>query len=117
MRSTLLLTATLLLAPLALACSSKDEAKSDDKAKSNDKAKADDKPSLMLTNDTPACRSALSCCEEMVKLEKGEAKPEDINLSCSGVGMAPDDATCDQFKKGYAMGIEASTKPVPDVCK
>lgn len=111
MRSAVLLTATLLLAPLALACSSKDEAKPDDKAK------ADDKPSLMLTNDTPACRSALSCCEEMVKLEKGEAKPEDINLSCSGVGMANDDATCDQFKKGYAMGIEASSKPVPDVCK
>jgi hypothetical protein len=116
MRSTLLLAATLLLAPLALACSSKDEAKSDDKA--NDKPKAEDKPSLRLTNDTPACRSALSCCEEMVKLEKGgEAKPEDINLSCSGVGMAPDDATCGEFKKGYAMGIEASTKPVPDVCK
>jgi hypothetical protein len=110
MRSALLFTATLLLAPLALACSSKDEAKSDDKAKA-------DKPSLRLTNDTPACRSALSCCEEMVKIEKGAAKPEDINLSCSGVGMSNDDATCDQFKKGYAMGIEASGKPVPDVCK
>ena len=114
MRSSLILAAALFLAPLS-GCKS-DEAKSDDKAKTDDK-KADDKPSLMLTNDTDACRGALKCCEEMVKLEKGEAKPEDINLSCSGVGMAADDKTCGEFKTGYAMAIEASGKPVPDVCK
>ena len=88
----------------------------DKKDGEGDKAKAD-KPSLHLSNDTDACRNALKCCEEMVKAEKGEATPEDINLSCSGVGMAPDDKTCDDFKKGYAMSFESKDKPVPDSCK
>ena len=101
-----------LLAALAFApaCDKKDEAKKDE-------AKKDDKPSLRLSNDTPACRQALECCEKMVEVTNGSATPEDIDLSCSGVGMAPDDKTCGDFKTGYAMGIEAAGKPVPDVCK
>lgn len=82
------------------------------------KAASEDKGSgLMLSNDTPLCRKALECCEKMVELDKGKASPEDINLSCSGVGMAADDKGCDDFKKGYAMSIEGKGKPVPDSCK
>ncbi len=86
---------------------------------SGDKPKpASDKgPSLMLRNDTPACQKALECCGKMVELDKGTATPEDINLSCSGVGLAADDKTCDDFKKGYAMAIESKEKPVPESCK
>jgi hypothetical protein len=94
----------------ASACDKQDDAKQDD-------AKKDAKPSLMLSNDTPACRQALECCEQMVEATKGSATPEDINLSCSGVGMAPDDSTCGEFKKGFAMAIEAGGKPLPDSCK
>ena len=53
----------------------------------------------------------------MVEAEKGKATPEDINLSCSGVGMADSDDICKEFKKGYAMALEASGKPLPDDCK
>lgn len=103
----------LTVSALSLAgCDKKEEASGDKK----DKADAD-KPSLMLSNDTPECRKALECCEAMVAAEKGKTTPEDINLSCSGVGMADSDATCEEFKKGYAMSIEASGKPVPDDCK
>ncbi|MFO7562321.1 MAG: hypothetical protein R6X02_06730 [Enhygromyxa sp.] len=108
--SVLPLLAALVFAP---ACDKKDEAKSDAKS---DEAKKD-KPSLMLSNDTPACQQALACCEKMVEIDKGEATPEDINLSCSGVGMAGDDKTCGDFKKGYAMAIEAKGQAVPDACK
>jgi hypothetical protein len=112
---TTFLTALPILAALmfAPACDKKDDAKSDGK----DGAKKEDKPSLMLSNDTPACRQALECCEKMVELDKGKATPEDINLSCSGVGMAGDDQTCGDFKKGYAIGIEAKGQTVPDACK
>lgn len=100
----------LLMAP---AC---DNDKKDDKA-SSDKA-AGDKPSLMLANDTPACKAALKCCEAMVAADKGgEAKPEDINLSCSGVGMADSDDNCEQFKQGYAAALEAKGADVPADCK
>jgi hypothetical protein len=105
----------MLLAVSALslaACDKKDEAKD---AK-GDKAEKK-KPGLMLSNDTPACQKALECCEAMVAAEKGSATPEDINLSCSGVGMADNDKLCDDFKTGYAMAIESSGKPVPDACK
>jgi hypothetical protein len=103
----------LAVSALSLAgCDKKDEASGDKK----DKAEAD-KPSLMLSNDTPACRKALECCEAMVAANNGKATPEDINLSCSGVGMADSDSTCDEFKKGYAMSLEAGGKPVPDACK
>lgn len=101
--------AALVFAP---ACDKKDDAKDEKKD-----AKKDDKPSLMLSNDTPACRQALECCEKMVEATKGSATPEDINLSCSGVGMASDDNTCGEFKKGFAMAIEAGGKPLPDSCK
>jgi hypothetical protein len=106
------LTALPILAALVLApaCDKKDDAKSDE-------AKKEDKPSLMLTNDTPACRQALVCCEKMVELDKGSASPEDINLSCSGVGIAADDDMCEDFKKGYAMAIEAKSQELPDACK
>lgn len=109
---TRLLTALPILAALVLApaCDKKDEAKSDGKSE-------DKKPSLMLSNDTPACRQALECCEKMVEIDKGKATPDDINLSCSGVGLANDDNTCGDFKKGYAMAIEAKGQPVPDACK
>jgi hypothetical protein len=107
------LTLLAISAALALtACDKKEEGKKDDKKKAEE-----DKPSLILSNDTPACRTALECCEAMVELEKGEATPEDINLSCSGVGMAADDKTCGDFQKGYVMAIEGSGKPVPDACK
>ena len=99
---------------LSLAGCDKKEADADKKAG----AKAEtDKPSLILSNDSPECRKALECCEAMVTAEKGKATPEDINLSCSGVGMADSDDTCKEFKKGYAMAFEASGKPVPDACK
>jgi hypothetical protein len=97
-----------------VACDKKDE-KAD--GGEGDKKAEEDKPSLMLTNDTPACRAALECCEAQVTAEKGKATPEDINLSCSGVGMAENDDTCNQFKTGYAQAIEGMGKPVPDVCK
>lgn len=96
------------------ACDKKDEAK--DGKGDKDKAEAK-KPGLMLSNDTPACQKALACCEAMVTAKQGKATPEDINLSCSGVGMADNDKLCDDFKTGYAMAIEASGKPVPDSCK
>lgn len=113
MRTPLVLAALLTLSTLA--CDDK-EATKDGAAKSDGAAK--ERPSLRLSNDTPACQQALKCCEEMVKADKGgEAKPEDINLSCSGVGMAADDKTCDDFKKGFAMSFESKSKPVPDSCK
>lgn len=109
--------AALLVLPLAVSGCSKEE----DSAKKDDakaEKKKDDKPSLMLSNDTEACRAALKCCEERVKLKNdGKATPEDINLSCSGVGMAADDTACGEFKKGYVMEIESLGKPVPDACK
>lgn len=110
---TLPLLAVLTLFPLALtACDKKDEDSKSD-AKKDEK-----KPSLHLSNDTEPCRKALECCEEMVKLEKGgEATPEDINLSCSGVGMAADDKTCGDFKKGYKAAIEAKGNDVPAACE
>lgn len=111
MRQPLVLAALLTLTTLA--CDKKDEGKDAGK----DAGKAKDRPGLKLSNDTPACQQALACCEEMVKADKGEAKPEDINLSCSGVGMAADDKTCDDFKKGFAMSFESKSKPVPDSCK
>lgn len=84
----------------------------------NSKPASDAKgPGLMLSHDSPGCRKALECCEKMVELDKGKATPEDINLSCSGVGLAADDKSCDDFKKGYAMSIESKSKPVPDSCK
>jgi hypothetical protein len=92
-----------------------DDKKSD--AKKDDKADGD-KPSLLLSNDTPACRAALKCCEAMVANDKdGKATPEDINLSCSGVGMADSDETCGQFKEGYAAALEAKGADVPADCK
>lgn len=106
---------TMLVAVSALslaACDKKDEAAGDKK----DKA-AEDKPSLILSNDTDVCRKALKCCEAMVEAEKGKLTPEDINLSCSGVGMANDDNMCQEFAKGFAIALEAGGKPVPDACK
>jgi hypothetical protein len=95
-----------------------------DKSKAGEASKADadkaksDKPSLMLRNDTPACQAALKCCEAMVKATKnGEATPEDINLSCSGVGMADSDDRCEEFKKGYAASLEAKGGELPADCK
>lgn len=101
---------TLTLFALA-ACGSGDASK----AKGGDSAK--ERPGLQLSNDTPGCRKALECCEKMVEIDKGKATPEDINLSCSGVALAADDKTCDDFKKGYAMAVESKGKPVPDSCK
>lgn len=98
---------------LVAGCGSDDKPKAEGDAK----AKPEARPSLRLSNDTPACQKALECCEKMVEIDKGKTTPEDINLSCSGVGMAADDKTCDDFKKGYAMGIESKGKPVPDSCK
>jgi hypothetical protein len=112
-KPTLLLTLCALL--LAPACDKKSD--EGDKADKADKAKSD-KPSLLLSNDTPACRAALECCEAMVKADKdGKATPEDINLACSGVGMADSDETCDQFKQGYAAALEAKGAEVPAACK
>jgi hypothetical protein len=89
----------------------------DDK-KADDKKADGDKPSLLLTNDTPACKAALACCEAMVAADKGgKASPEDINLSCSGVGMADSDDTCEQFKQGFAASFEAKSAEVPAACK
>ena len=107
----------ILLATSALSLVACGDKKDEGGDKKDDKKAKEDKPSLMLSNDTPACRAALECCEAMVEADKGEKTPEDINLSCSGVGMASDDKTCDDFKKGYAMSIEAKGKPVPDSCK
>lgn len=87
-----------------------------DKSGGSKKAK-EEKPSLMLKHDSPTCRQALKCCEAMVKLDKGKATPEDINLSCSGVGMADSDKTCEDFKKGYVMAIQSKGKEVPKDCK
>ncbi len=88
--------------------------KKDDGKKAEDKG---DKPALMLSNDTETCRKALECCVESVKLSNdGKADPEKINLSCSGVGMAPDDDTCKQFAAGYKPAFEAASKPVPESC-
>ncbi|NJK32841.1 MAG: hypothetical protein HC927_10775 [Deltaproteobacteria bacterium] len=112
-RAPLIATLSFLTLLATTACGSEDKSKTD-KA---DKAKDEAKPSLNLQNDTPACRKALECCEKMVEIDKGKATPEDINLSCSGVGMAGDDKTCDDFKKGYAMSIEGKGQPVPDSCK
>ena len=76
------------------------------------------KPALRLRNDTDACRHALECCVERVKLDNdGKADPDQINLSCSGIGMAQDDATCKQFAEGYAYNFEKAGKPLPEVCK
>lgn len=74
--------------------------------------------SLALSNDTAACQGALKCCEAMLETTTGK-KPtgEEINLGCSGVGMAPDDNTCGEFKKGYVSAIEAAGKEVPAACK
>ena len=109
---TLSLLAALLVFPLALtACDKKEDG--DKKAEK----KEEKKPSLMLSNDTEACRKALECCEEMVKAENGgEATPENINLSCSGVGMAADNKTCGDFAKGYKAAIEAKGGEVPASC-
>ncbi|PRQ09032.1 hypothetical protein [Enhygromyxa salina] len=96
------------------ACDKKDEAAGDKDKKETADA---DKPSLRLSNDTEECRNALKCCEAMVSAEKGSATPEDINLSCSGVGMADSDDLCKEFKKGFTMALEAGGKPVPDACK
>lgn len=97
-----------------------DEKKDEAKAEKKDEAKAEKKdegPSLRLSNDTEACQNALKCCVESVKLRNdGKADPEQVNLSCSGVGMAPDDATCKQFADGYKPLFEAEGKPVPEVC-
>lgn len=95
-------------------CDKGDESGGD---KDKDKKAKGDKPSLMLSNDTEACKQALKCCEAMVESQGTELTPEQINLSCSGVGMADSDDTCNEFKKGYAMSIEAAGKPVPDACK
>ena len=108
-KSTLLLAFSTLL--MASGCDKKDDAPKSDKA-------AGDKPSLMLSNDTPACRAALECCEAMVAADKdGKATHEDINLFCSGVGMANGDDTCGEFKKGYAAALEAKGGDVPAACK
>jgi len=104
---------TLMLSLTALGGCGSDEAKTDTKGD----AKAKERPGLKLSNDTPACQQALACCEAMVELDKGKATPEDINLSCSGVGMAADDKTCGDFKTGYSMAIESKGKPVPESCK
>ncbi|MCR9159263.1 MAG: hypothetical protein ACE37F_08905 [Nannocystaceae bacterium] len=95
----------------------KDDAKAEKKGDEK-KDKAEDEPGLMLSNDTEVCRKALKCCVESVKISNdGKADPEKVNLSCSGVGMAPDDATCTQFAEGYKAVFEAGGKPVPDVCE
>ncbi len=117
-RKNILLTVSLLGCLGPAGCDSKDEAKSDDKAEAKDGAKDDaKKPALMLSNDTEVCRKALECCVESVKLANdGKAEPDQINLSCSGVGMAPDDDTCTQFAKGYKMAFEAKKAEVPASC-
>lgn len=107
----------LLMAVSTLSLAGCDKKEADADKKDGDKKAEADKPSLILSNDTPECQKALKCCEAMVTSEKGKATPEDINLSCSGVGMADSDDTCKEFKKGYAMAFEASGKPLPDDCK
>jgi hypothetical protein len=84
---------------------------------SGDDTAADDKPSLMLSNDTEVCQKALRCCEEMIRARKGGTTPEDINLSCSGVGMAKTDDECQEFAKGYAAAIESVGAKLPPDCK
>ncbi|MEM6296326.1 MAG: hypothetical protein AAGA54_33960 [Myxococcota bacterium] len=95
-----------------------DDAKSSAKSESKPAEDAKPKPALRLQNDTDACRQALECCVERVKLDNdGKAEPDQINLSCSGIGMAQDDATCKQFAQGYAYNFEKAGKPLPEVCK
>lgn len=85
--------------------------------KSSDDAGGDDERGLAMSSDSAACKQAMACCEKRVELEKGEATPEDINLSCSGVAMAKTDELCEEFKQGYVVALEAAGKELPAECK
>jgi len=82
-----------------------------------DKGAAPAGEGLEMTSHSATCTKAMQCCVEMVKLDKGKATPEDINLSCSGVALAKDDAGCQEFAKGYAAAISEKEKPLPTACK
>ena len=72
---------------------------------------------LEMKSSSAACKKAMTCCEQYVKIEKGGTKAEDVNLMCSGVALAGTDAECDQFRQGYVATLEAGSKTVPAECK
>ena len=79
--------------------------------------KSETSEGLVMTSNSAACKKAMACCEQRVKIEKGSSKIEDINLMCSGVALASTDAECDQFRQGYVASFESAGKTVPAECK
>ncbi|MBT8496208.1 MAG: hypothetical protein KJO07_24395 [Deltaproteobacteria bacterium] len=102
--------ALILLFGIFLAVACKGESKDGDSAKDEGSS-----PGLEMSSDSAACKQAMDCCKEMVKVTEGKLTPENVNLKCSGVALAESDDDCNQFKKGYAAALEG--KEAPAVCK